>query len=78
MDAQVARQAAPTVDICATNATTINSLTAANVDFTLTPTSVVPGDVLDVVLTVAYHDAASGTAVVGKINSIELLLDIKG
>jgi hypothetical protein len=78
VDAQVTRQAGPTVDICATAATTINSLTPANVDFTLTPTDLVPGDVLDVVLSVAYVDAATGTAVIGKINSVELFLDIKG
>jgi hypothetical protein len=78
VDVQVARRAAPTVDICATNAATINSLVAANVDFTLTPTDLVPGDVLDVVVTITYHDTATGTAVIGQINTITMLLDVKG
>lgn len=78
VDAEVARRAAPTVDICATAATTINSLTAANKDFTLTPTNVVPGDVLDIVLSVAVNDSGTGTAVIGQINSVTLLADIKG
>lgn len=78
LDAEVVRQAAPAVDICATNAQSINDLVAANKDFTITPTDVVPGDVLDVVLTVAVNDAATGTAVIGQIKSIAILADIKG
>lgn len=78
IDFEVARRAAPSVDICATAAQSINSLTAANKDFTLTPTSIVPGDVLDIVMTVATNDAATGTAVIGKVNSVALLADIKG
>jgi hypothetical protein len=78
VDFQVARRAAPTVDVCATNAQSINSLVAANLDFTITPTNVVPGDVLEVVCSVAVNDSGTGTAVIGKINSIGLLLDIKG
>jgi hypothetical protein len=78
LDAVVARQADPTVDICATAAQSINNLVAANKDFVLTPTNVVRGDVLDVVLSIAYVDAATGTAVIGKINKITMLLDIKG
>lgn len=78
LDVEATRAAAPTVDICATSATSINSLTAANKDFTLTPTSCVPGDLLDVVLTIAYNDAVNSTAVIGKIYSITMLLDIKG
>lgn len=78
VDAQVARSADPTVDICATAAQSINSLTAADKDFTLTPTDVVPGDLLDVVLTITYVDAVNGTAVIGKIYSVTILADIKG
>ena len=78
LDAQVVDTATPGTDICATNATSINSLTAANVDFTITPTNVAPGDLLNVVLTIAIVDGATGTAVIGQINSIALLLDIKG
>jgi len=78
VDLEVTRQAAPTADICATAAQSINSLTAANKDFTITPTTVIPGDVLDCVVTIATVDAATATAVIGKINSITMLLDIKG
>lgn len=68
IDAEVYRMAAPTVDVCATNAQSINSLTAANKDFTITPTNVVPGDVLDVRITIAIVDSATVTAVIGKWN----------
>lgn len=78
VDAQVARRAAPTVDVCATAAQSINSLDAANKDFTITPTDCVPGDILDVVLSVAVNDSGTGTAVIGQINSVAMLLDIKG
>lgn len=78
VDAQVARSADPTVDICATSAQSINSLTAADKDFTITPTDCFPGDLLDVVLTITYVDAVNGTAVIGKIYSVTWLLDIKG
>jgi hypothetical protein len=72
------RQAAPTVDIGPGVAQSINSLTAADKTFNLTPTALVPGDVLDVLVTVAIHDAASATAVIGKLNSITMLLDVQG
>ncbi len=80
IDAEVYRAAAPTVDICATSATTINSLTAANKDFTITPTNVVPGDVLDIVISIAVNDSGTGTAVIGKwyVGESALLMDIKG
>jgi hypothetical protein len=78
LDAEVVRVAAPSTDICATAAQSINSLTAANKDFTITPTNVVAGDILDVRLTIAGSDTATGTAVLGQINSVTLLLDIKG
>ncbi len=78
VDFQAARAAAPTVDVVSTAAQSINSLTAADKDFTITPTDCVPGDVLDCVVTIAYNDAVNGTAVIGKIYSINMLLDIKG
>ena len=78
IDAQVVRDAAPTVDICATAAQSINSLTGANKDFTLTPTNVVPGDLLHVVVTIAIVDGATGTAVIGQLTEISVLMDSKG
>lgn len=65
-------------DICQTNATTINSLTDANKDFTINPATLAPGDTLDVRLTIAITDTATATAVIGQIGGIEFLLDSKG
>ena len=65
-------------DLCVTSAISINSLTFANADFTITATALSPGDVLDVRVTIAVNDGATGTAVIGVLGSLELLLDIKG
>ena len=65
-------------DICATGATSINSLTFADIPFTITPSGVVAGDVLDVRIAIACNDAATGTAVTPTIAAIDLLCDIKG
>lgn len=65
-------------DICATAATTINDTDAADVSFTITPTNLVPGDMLDCRLAVAITDSATETAVLGTINSITLKCDIRG
>lgn len=72
IDAQVARRSAPTVDICATAATTINTLAGGNVDFTLTPTNVVPGDVLDIVMTSAVTDGATVGAVIAELRRLTI------
>ena len=65
-------------DLCATAATTINSLTFADKDFTITASSLSPGDVLDVRVTVAVNDSATGTAVIGELGYLAFLLDIQG
>lgn len=65
-------------DICATAAQSINSLSAANKDFTITPASLSPGDLLDVRIAIIWVDGATGTAVVPTINAVELLADVKG
>lgn len=65
-------------DLCATAAIDIKSLTLANRDFTITPTSLVAGDVLDIRIALAIADTATGTAVIGVISAIEMLVDIKG
>lgn len=78
VDFNVYRAAAPTVDICATAAQSINSLTAVDVNFTITPTDCVPGDVLDILLTYAGVDAGNLGVIAPAINSVTLLLDIKG
>jgi hypothetical protein len=65
-------------DLCTTSATTINSLVFAAKSFTITPSGLTAGDVLDVRLTIACNDAATGTAVTPTIAGIDLLCDIKG
>jgi hypothetical protein len=64
-------------DLVSTAATTINSLSFANVDFTVTPTGLSAGDILDVRITTAVNDAASGTAVIAGITSAKLLCDVR-
>lgn len=61
-----------------TVATTINSLTASNKTFSLTSTTLNPGDVLDVLITIAGVDAATGTAVNAAIFGADLLCSIQG
>lgn len=65
-------------DLCATAATSMNSLTFANVDFSITSSGLTAGDVFDVRIAIACTDAATGTAVTPTIASIDLLCDIKG
>jgi len=65
-------------DLCSTSATTMNSLVFAAKAFTITPSGLTAGDVLDVRLTIACNDAATGTAVTPTIAGIDLLCDIKG
>ena len=79
LDAQVYRQAAPTVDICATAQQSINSATAANKDFTITPTDCVPGDLLRVVLAVSGSDSGNAAPnITAVIQAIQMLLSVKG
>lgn len=65
-------------DLCSTSATTINSLTLADKDFTITASGLSPGSWLDVRVAVAITDSATGTAVLGVIGNIALLCDIQG
>lgn len=65
-------------DICATSAQSINSLSFANKDFSITAASLNPGDVLDVRVAIAVTDAATGTAVIGAFGLAQLLCDIRG
>lgn len=65
-------------DLCATAAQTINSLTFATKTFTITSASLAAGDVLDIRITIASNDAATGTAVTPTIAGIDLVCDIKG
>ncbi len=63
-------------DLCATAATTINSLTLANIDFTVTPTGLVAGDILDVKITTAVNDDTTAV-VIARISYAHLLCDVR-
>jgi len=65
-------------DKVSTSATTINSLTLADKTFSLSAGLLSPGDVLDVRVTIAITDSATGTAVIGWIGAAYLLCDIRG
>lgn len=65
-------------DLVTTAAQSINSLTFADKDFDLDPSSLNPGDTLDIRLTLACTDSATGTAVTPAVGAVELLCDIKG
>ena len=64
-------------DLCTTSATTINSLTKANVDFSITTSGLAAGDILDCRLTIAIVDSATGTVVIGELSKLSLLRDIR-
>lgn len=65
-------------DLVSTSATTINSLTSADVDFTLDASTLTPGDTLDVRVTIAVNDGATGTAVIAQFGACQLLCDVRG
>jgi hypothetical protein len=65
-------------DLCATAAQSINSLTMADKDFTITAATLSPGDQLDIRVTIAVTDGSAGTAVIGTIGELSPLLDIRG
>ena len=65
-------------DLVTTSATSINSLTPANVDFTVNPAGLAAGDILDCRVDIAINDTATGTAVIGAIGYAALMCDVKG
>jgi hypothetical protein len=67
-------------DLCTTTATSINALiaTPTETDFTITATTLSPGDVLDVQVSVICTDTATATAVIGCISKVALLCDTQG
>lgn len=75
---RIARDGTVGADICATGATTINSLTHADREFTITSTTLGPGDMLDVRVAIAITDSATATAVIGVIDAFELVCSIRG
>lgn len=75
---RVARDGTVGSDICATAATTINSTTHADKDFTITATTLAPGDLLDIRMAITCTDGATVTAVTPTVDQVELVLDIRG
>ena len=65
-------------DICATAAQSINSLTSADKDFTITPTSLAAGDRLIVRLSFAGSDTGNAGVMIPEVSRVQMLLDIKG
>jgi hypothetical protein len=65
-------------DICATAATTINSLTPGNKDFTITPTGLAAGDRLIFRLAFGGSDTGNVGVMIPEISKLSVLLDIKG
>jgi hypothetical protein len=65
-------------DLCSTAAQSINSLTEADKDFVITPTSLVAGDWLDVRVAITYVDTATGTAVIPRLTEIKRLCQLRG
>ncbi len=65
------------VDQCVTTLQNMNSLTFASFDFTITPTSLEAGDVLQIRLVITCTDAAGGSAVIPTISQVELLADLR-
>jgi len=65
-------------DLVATAAQSINSLVFADKTFTITPSTLSPGDQLDVRISITCTDAATATAVTPAIAAVDLLVDTKG
>jgi hypothetical protein len=64
----------------AATADNMNTLIASvvTIDFTITPTNLSPGSVLDVRVSTSVNDAATGAEVKGCITKISLLCDTRG
>ncbi len=64
-------------DLVTTSAITLTT-SFADHDFTITPTSLVAGNILDIQLTIAANDTGASNNKLCKIGAVSLLLDIKG
>ena len=75
----VTRLAAPTVDIgSATGAQSINSATAADKTWVITPTDCVPGDILDIKVTGACTDGQGTNSIFMQLFKTNMLLSVRG
>lgn len=75
---RVARDTTVGADICATAATTINSTTFADKTFTITPTTLSPGDLLDIRMAIIYVDGGDAGVMTPTVAACELLASIRG
>ncbi len=68
-----------TGDICADAAVSdnMNSTVFADIDFTITPSTLSPGDLLDVRITVTADDDGDAGAMIACIGSVQLLCDVR-
>lgn len=76
LDAEVFRVDAPTVDICATAAASINAAASGTTDFTITPTNVVPGETLNI--RVAITAVSNGASYEGRITKTSIVYAVAG
>ena len=65
-------------DVCNTAAQSCNSLTFADKSFDLNTSTLAGGDLLDIRVTLAVTDAATGTAVIAALGAVKVAVDIKG
>lgn len=65
-------------DLVTTAATSFKSTTFADKDFAVTSSGLVAGDILQIRMTMAITDTATGTAVIGAVESVKLLADVRG
>jgi hypothetical protein len=65
-------------DLVTTAAQNINSLSVVDFDFVLTTATIDPGSVLDILVTIAANDAATGSAVGPAISRASVGVDVRG
>jgi hypothetical protein len=65
-------------DLVTTSATTINSLSESDKDFTVDAATLLQGDLLDIRMAITCTDGATGTAVIPFVGGVWLVLDIRG
>lgn len=70
-------EAGISADICATGVQSINSLTLADIDFTVTATNLAAGDLLDIRITVTGNDAGNLGVMIPVIGAAKLLCDVR-
>lgn len=64
-------------DLCATNAQDVTNV-AANADFSITPTGLSAGDLLDIEITIVTNDTGGTHGTIATIFDTEILLDVQG